>query len=177
MTATFTDPAAPAARSRRLPPQGTFMVWTDGACWPNPGPGGWGYIIRRPSSAVIEASGGASAATNNRMELTAVLEALRALPDGAKVIVHSDSTYVVKGMSIWRNAWRQRGWRKKNGEPIPNDDLWQELDRQALRVRATFVWVRGHDGNEGNERADRLAALGRASVLARPRRIAQGVRA
>lgn len=147
------------------PPRETFAVWTDGACLPNPGPGGWGYLMRQPCGAVNEAHGGELVTTNNRQELTASLEALRALPDGARVIVHSDSTYVVNGMKTWRNAWRNRGWRKKSGERIPNADLWQALDQQASRVCAESRWVRGHNGDAGNERADLLAAAGRAGIL------------
>lgn len=141
-------------------------VWTDGACQPNPGAGGWGFTMRGPCGAVTEAIGGDTLTTSNRMELSAALAALRAVPDGASVVAHSDSTYVVHGMQSWRHAWRKRGWRTKKGEPIPNTDLWQRLDQQAQRVHCRFCWLRGHAGDPGNERADALAAAGRAGVLA-----------
>ena len=145
----------------------SYSVWTDGACEPNPGIGGWGYVIRgHGDGGVIEACGGVLNTTNNRMELTAVLMALRVLQDGAQAVIHSDSTYVVNGLTIWRTRWSKRGWCKKSGEPIPNRDLWLLLEAQALRVPAAqFRWVRGHSGDAGNERADRLAAAGRAGVI------------
>lgn len=142
-----------------------YTAWTDGACQPNPGAGGWGFTMASPCGAVIEATGGNANTTNNRMELSAALEAMQAVPDGASVVVHSDSTYVVHGMQSWRHAWRRRGWCTKKGQPIPNGDLWQRLDQQAQRVHCRFCWVRGHRGNPGNERADTLAAVGRADVL------------
>ena len=145
-----------------------YSVWTDGACEPNPGIGGWGYLIRgHGDSGVIEAFGGEPNTTNNRMELTAVRMALRVLPNRAQAVIHSDSTYVVNGLTEWRTRWRKRGWFKKTGEPMPNRDLWLLLEAQVLRVTAAkFCWVRGHSGNAGNERADSLAAAGRASVIA-----------
>jgi len=143
-----------------------YSVWTDGACEPNPGIGGWGYLIRgHGDSGVIEAFGGELNTTNNRMELTAVLMALQCLPDGAQAVIHSDSTYVVNGLTAWRTRWRKRGWCRKTGEPMLNRDLWLLLEAQALRVAAAqFRWVRGHSGEAGNERADRLAAAGRAGT-------------
>jgi len=144
-----------------------FSVWTDGACEPNPGIGGWGYLIRgHGDSCVIEVFGGEMNTTNNRMELTAVLMALRGLPDGAQAVIHSDSTYVVNGLTNWRTRWRKRDWFKKTGEPMPNRDLWLLLEAEVLRATATqFCWVRGHSGDAGNERADSLAAAGRASII------------
>ena len=138
-------------------------IWTDGGCYPNPGPGGWGYLMRQPCGNVVEACGGEPETTSNRQELTAVLQAMRALPDGASAVINSDSTYVVHGMQAWRKAWSRRGWVKKSGKPVPNADLWKALDEQASRVHADFRWVRGHNGDPCNERADRLAAAGRKS--------------
>jgi ribonuclease HI len=143
----------------------TVLVWTDGACLPNPGAGGWGYLTRHPCGAVTEACGGEFKTTNNRMELTAVLEALRALPAGVKVIVHSDSTYVVYGLQCWRKAWARRGWVRKNGNAVPNADLWSALHQLISAMDTTFVWVRGHSGDVGNQRADVLAVAGRMAAL------------
>jgi ribonuclease HI len=99
------------------------------------------------------------------MELTAVLEALRALPAGVKVIVHSDSTYVVYGLQCWRKAWARRGWVRKNGKAVPNADLWSALHQLISAMDTTFVWVRGHSGDVGNQRADVLAVAGRMAAL------------
>lgn len=108
--------------------------------------------------------GGEMDTTNNRMEMKAILQALRKLPDGAAVRVFSDSQYCVKGLTDWRAGWRRKNWMKKGG-PMPNRDLWIALEEQISRVRATFVWVRGHNGDSGNERADELANLGRATCI------------
>lgn len=142
-----------------------IAVWTDGACHPNPGTGGWGYVMRLPDGTVTEACGGAAQTTNNRMELTAVLEALRALPNGSLATIHSDSQYAVCGLTSWSKKWARRGWVHKDGKPIPNTDLWKLLLDQAQRVQAIFVWVRGHSGDLGNERADALASVGRLATL------------
>lgn len=136
-------------------------IWTDGACWPNPGTGGWGWY----RSDGVSDCGGEKGTTNNRMEMTAILEALSKLPDGQNVIVYSDSQYCVKGLTVWRKGWSKKNWMKK-GEPMINRDLWMQLEGHVLRLEAKFVWVRGHDGNHGNERADMLAERGRAEVMA-----------
>lgn len=143
----------------------TTLIWTDGACWPNPGRGGWGYVMQHHDGAVTEASSGSAQTTNNAMELTAVLEALRALPDGSVATIHSDSQYVVYGLTSWSKKWVRRGWIHKDGKPIPNTDLWKLLLDQAQRVQTTFVWVRGHAGDPGNGRADALASVGRFATL------------
>ena len=130
-----------------------------------PGVGGWGYVIRVGAD-VVERVGGEPHTTNNRMELTAVLMALRALADDAQAMLYSDSTYVVNGLTTWRTRWRKRGWCKKTGKPMPNRDLWLLLEAQLQRVQgARLCWVRGHSGVPGNERADALAAAGRAGVI------------
>ena len=131
-------------------------IWTDGSAWPNPGPGGWGWH----SSDGREASGGERRTTNNRMEMTAILQALIELPDNAGATVYSDSQYCVKGLTEWRAGWRKRNWMKK-GEPMVNRDLWLALEAQMRRVGPIMKWVRGHNGDVGNERADRLAERGR----------------
>lgn len=153
-------------------------AWTDGGCEPNPGTGGWGYVLNGypGKSAPVEAFGGEVDTTNNRMEMTAILEALAALPDGAAVTVYSDSQYCVKGMNEWHAGWARRDWHKKDGQPMPNRDLWLALNVQRQRVRARFQWVKGHAGTAGNERADELAGMGRHATLnkhkAAPKRIA-----
>ncbi len=141
-----------------------WACWTDGACEPNPGAGGWGYRLISPNGQVVERIGGEPLTTNNRMELTAILEALHALPDGCEVTVISDSRYAVNGLTIWRAGWRRRGWMRKTG-PMPNRDLWFALEEQLNRLRVRFQWVRGHSGDEGNERADALANTGRHQAL------------
>lgn len=136
-----------------------FVVWTDGACDPNPGVGGWGWHRNDGTSDF----GGEPETTNNRMEMTAILNALKALPDGARAIVHTDSQYCVNGLTVWAAGWARKDWRKK-GEPMPNRDLWLALDAEKKRVRADFRWVRGHNGDVGNEKADRLAVMGRETL-------------
>lgn len=140
-------------------------IWTDGACEPNPGLGGWGYLMRGNDGLTREHCGGDEATTNNRMELTAILMALKALPDLAMAVIYSDSQYAVNGLTVWRSRWARRDWRKKGGRDMPNRDLWLALEAEILRVKATFRWVRGHAGNDGNERADKLADIGRARVM------------
>lgn len=141
-----------------------LTVWTDGACEPNPGQGGWGW--HRSDGA--HQFGGEPVTTNNRMEMTAILRALEALPDGAQITVLSDSMYCVNGLTIWAKAWARRNWMQKGAhkaEPLANRELWLALEAQKRRVKAEFRWVRGHNGDPGNERADELAEMGRASIL------------
>lgn len=135
-------------------------IWTDGGCHPNPGAGGWGWV--RCDGA--EEFGGEFDTTNNRMEMTAILKALVKLPDGADVKVYSDSQYCVKGLTVWRNGWRKKNWMKQ-GAPMINRDLWMELETHLSRTRASFHWVRGHNGNRMNERADALATIGRTYIV------------
>lgn len=134
-------------------------IWTDGSCFPNPGPGGWGWHRSDGRSDC----GGAANTTNNRMELVAILMALREVPDGARVTVYSDSQYCVFGLTKWSDSWKRRAWSKK-GVPMPNRELWLLLEEQKSRVDARFEWIRGHSGDPGNERADELAALGAKRV-------------
>ncbi len=137
-----------------------IRVWSDGACRGNPGPGGWGALIRAAGRPDVELSGGEAATTNNRMELRAVVEALRSLPDGTVVTVHADSTYVLNGITKWLVGWRRNGWLTGSKQPVKNVDLWQELDEQANRHTVEWQWVKGHAGDPGNERADALANAG-----------------
>lgn len=140
------------------------QIWTDGACEPNPGFGGWGYLMLRQDGCHVEDCGGEVGTTNNRMEMVAILAALRALPDRAHAVVYSDSQYCVNGLTIWSAAWEKRQWRKKDGTDMPNRDLWLLLHAQKQRLKAGFKWIRGHNGDAGNERADALAAIGRTKV-------------
>lgn len=136
-----------------------MKIWTDGGCHPNPGPGGWGWV----RCDGVEEYGGDNETTNNRMEMTAILKALSKLPDGQAVTLYSDSQYCVKGLTIWRNGWRKKNWMK-NGSPMINRDLWIEIDLHVSRINARFEWVKGHNGNAMNEKADQLATLGRNSL-------------
>lgn len=138
-----------------------IVLFTDGACSGNPGPGGWACVLSLPDGRVRELAGGERQTTNNRMEMRAVLEGLKAaasLPGPA--IVHTDSTYVLGGMTKWMSGWKRRGWKTAAGEPVKNEDLWRELDaaREARgRGGVLWRWVRGHDGHDANERCDELA--------------------
>jgi ribonuclease HI len=141
----------------------TIHIYTDGACKGNPGPGGWGAILEAGGKE-REMFGGEAATTNNRMELTAVIEALAALKRPSRVIVHTDSTYVQKGITEWIHAWKARGWRTAAREPVKNVDLWKKLDEVVRTHHIDWVWVKGHAGHAGNERADALANKGVESL-------------
>ncbi len=134
-------------------------IWTDGACKGNPGPGGWGVLLRAgPHEKTF--FGGEPHTTNNRMELQAVIEALRALTRPCKVVIHTDSQYVQKGITEWLANWKRRGWRTADKKPVKNADLWQELDAERNRHEVQWRWVRGHAGDANNELADALANQG-----------------
>ena len=132
-------------------------LFTDGACSGNPGPGGWGAILRSgPHES--ELSGGEIQTTNNRMELTAVIEGLRAIKKPASVTIHTDSKYVMDGAKTWIVNWKKRGWKTADRKPVKNEDLWRALDEQQARhLSVAWIWVRGHSGHIENERADLLA--------------------
>jgi ribonuclease HI len=134
-------------------------VYTDGACKGNPGAGGWGVLILGEGPP-RELFGGEGRTTNNRMELTAVIRALEALPAGTRLRLHTDSQYVQLGIRDWIHAWKKRGWRTADRKPVKNEDLWRRLDELARSRRIEWLWVRGHEGNPGNERADALANRG-----------------
>ena len=138
-------------------------IFTDGACSGNPGPGGWGAILRS-GDAERELFGGEAGTTNNRMELTAVIRALEALKRPVAARVHTDSQYVQKGISEWIHGWKRRGWKTAGNQPVKNEDLWRELDRLASLHKIEWIWVRGHVGHPENERCDELARRGVAQV-------------
>lgn len=138
-------------------------IYTDGACSGNPGPGGWGAILR-VGGKEREIFGGEPLTTNNRMEMMAVIEALRALKRPVMVRVHTDSQYVMKGITEWIHNWKRRGWKTAGKEPVKNEDLWRTLDALAAEHRIEWHWVRGHNGHAENERADALARRGVDSV-------------
>jgi ribonuclease HI len=131
-------------------------IFCDGACSGNPGPGGYGAILRY-NSTEKEISGGAKDTTNNRMEMTAVIEALRLLKQPCQVSITTDSQYVVKGMTEWIEGWKRKGWKNSKKEPVLNRDLWEELLEQSQRHTVRWIWVRGHAGHPENERCDVLA--------------------
>lgn len=138
-------------------------MWTDGACKGNPGIGGWGALLRSGEH-TKELYGGETVTTNNRMELTAVVEALRALKRPSTVVIHVDSSYVMNGMRTWIAGWKRNGWTTAAKKPVKNVDLWQALDAEVTKHDVRWVWVKGHAGDPGNERADELANLGVDSV-------------
>ena len=132
-------------------------VFTDGACKGNPGPGGWGVLLRMGRHEK-EMSGGDPATTNNRMEMTAVVKALNALTEPCEVVLHTDSRYVIDGMTKWIHGWKKKGWVNASKQPVRNADLWHDLIEAARRHKIEWQWVKGHDGHIENERVDRLAS-------------------
>ena len=134
-------------------------LFTDGACRGNPGPGGWGALLRQ-GDRVRELHGGEAETTNNRMEMTAVIEGLSALKRSCQVHITTDSQYVMKGVTEWMPNWKKRRWRTAAGQPVKNVDLWQKLDTLLADHEVTWEWVKGHSGHPENERVDALANLG-----------------
>lgn len=140
-------------------------LYTDGACSGNPGPGGWAYILKHPASGKErEASGGERATTNNRMELSAVIEGLQALSRRSRVDIYSDSQYVLNGLREWLDQWKRRGWKTADKKPVKNEDLWRILDDLRSKHALDFHWIRGHNEHPENERCDRLAVAARDEV-------------
>ena len=139
-------------------------IFTDGACKGNPGTGGWGVLFVA-GGREKELFGGELNTTNNRMELTAVIEALNTLNRPCEVVLHTDSQYVLKGITEWIEGWKARGWKTAAKAPVKNVDLWQALDAAQAKHQIQWRWVRGHSGHDGNERADMLANQGVQSVL------------
>ncbi len=141
-----------------------ITIYTDGACSGNPGPGGWGVILIYGKHRK-ELWGGEKETTNNRMELTAAIEALKALKrDGCAVDLYTDSTYVKQGITEWIHGWKKRGWKNAQKKPVKNAELWQELDSNTEKHRVSWHWVKGHAGHPENERADELARQGIADL-------------
>ena len=133
-----------------------LKIWTDGSCLGNPGPGGWAFVATDGKN-VAERAGGEKNTTNNRMELMAVIRALTAAHRHTSVEIHTDSQYVKNGMQTWMENWKKNNWRTADKKPVKNQDLWQQLDELANKVEIHWVWVKGHAGNEYNERCDELA--------------------
>jgi ribonuclease HI len=133
-----------------------IKIWTDGSCLGNPGPGGWAFIATDGKN-TAERNGGEPNTTNNRMELMAVISALTAARKHTEVEIHTDSQYVKNGMQTWIKNWKARGWKTADKKPVKNQDLWMKLDELASTVKIHWIWVRGHDGEEFNERCDELA--------------------
>lgn len=131
------------------------LIFTDGACSGNPGPGGWGAVVLAPDGSVRELGGGHPRTTNNRMELTAALEALKAAPGPAAV--YTDSVYMIRGLTEWIHGWKRRGWKTAEGQDVLNRDLWEELEAAARGRRLDWRYIRGHTGCPGNERCDEIA--------------------
>ena len=139
--------------------EGFVEIYSDGACRGNPGPGGWGVLLRYDGTEK-ELWGGEAATTNNRMELMAAIRALEALKRPSRVRLYTDSLYVMKGISAWIGDWKRRGWRTADKKPVKNEDLWRRLEELAAKHDIEWHWVRGHAGHPENERADRLANRG-----------------
>ncbi|MDO6745808.1 ribonuclease HI [Gilvimarinus sp. 1_MG-2023] len=137
----------------------TIEIFTDGACRGNPGPGGWGALLRY-NDQEKELCGGESMTTNNRMELMAAIEGLKALKEPCVVTLTTDSQYVRQGITSWLTGWKRNGWKTSAKKPVKNDDLWRQLDEQNARHKVSWQWVKGHSGHSENERADQLANLG-----------------
>ena len=142
----------------------SLSIYADGGCRGNPGPGGWGVLLQT-DTLEKELWGGEADTTNNRMELTAVIRALEALKRPSRVHVHTDSQYVQKGISEWIHNWKRNGWRTADKKPVKKTDLWQLLDGLARQHEIRWIWVKGHAGHPGNERADRLANRGIDELL------------
>ena len=142
---------------------GKVVMYTDGACKGNPGPGGWGVLLRY-SDACKTMHGGEAQTTNNRMELMAAIQGLRALKRECEVELYTDSQYVRKGITEWMAGWKRNGWKNSAKKPVKNADLWQELDAEAARHKVNWHWVKGHSGHPDNELADELANRGVAEL-------------
>ena len=133
-----------------------LKIWTDGSCLGNPGPGGWAFVATDGKNRA-ERSGGEKDTTNNRMELTAVIRAISAARKHDEIEIHTDSQYVKNGTMVWMTNWKKNNWRTADRKPVKNQDLWQQLDELVSLVKVHWVWVRGHNGEELNERCDELA--------------------
>lgn len=160
------------AKPKYMPPpkpsgEDVVEMWTDGSCYPNPGRGGWGVVAVR-NGVRREWDGACAHTTNNRMEMTAAIEGLKRLREGSRVVIYSDSDYLVKGMMAWRFKWERNGWKRQIGEAwetIPNADLWEQLVEGIRRHQEVYwEWVKGHAGNPGNELANEIAEFARENA-------------
>ncbi|MDR1826524.1 MAG: ribonuclease HI [Rickettsiales bacterium] len=140
-----------------------LKCWTDGSCLGNPGNGGWAFIMT-DGKRTVEKSGGAKDSTNNRMELTAVIEALGSIKNNNELEIVTDSEYVKNGIETWIKNWKKKGWRGSNGKPVANQDLWTRLDALTPKFKIKWTWVRGHTGDRMNERCDTLAYSAASAV-------------
>jgi len=145
----------------------SVIIYTDGACKGNPGPGGWGAILNYKGT-VKELYGGDAETTNNRMELMAAIQALETLTKPCSVQLNTDSKYVMQGITEWINNWKKRGWKTASKAPVKNEDLWRRLDAAIQRHNIEWFWVKGHSGHKENDRADALANLGIVSLSQAP---------
>lgn len=152
----------------------TVIIYTDGACRGNPGPGGWGVILNYKGK-TKELYGGERETTNNRMELLAAIHGLEALKKKCKVEINTDSKYVMQGITEWISNWKKRGWKTAGNKPVKNEDLWRRLDAAMLGHDVKWKWVKGHSGNNGNERADALANLGIDTLMSRKQGITEEI--
>ena len=144
-----------------------ILLYTDGACSGNPGPGGWAYVLQHPRSGrEVERAGAEARTTNNRMELTAVIEGLSSLKKPSRVEIYSDSKYVLDGLDSWLDNWIRRGWKTAAKKPVKNEDLWRRLDELRRDHELTFHWIKGHSEHPENERCDRLAVEAREALVA-----------
>ncbi len=144
------------------------LLYTDGACSGNPGPGGWAFVLQHPASKKeLERAGAEAQTTNNRMELMAVIEGLSTLKAASLVDLYSDSQYVLNGLKEWIHSWKKRGWRTADKKPVKNQDLWERLDELQRKHQIRFHWIRGHNEHPENERCDRLAVAAREALVAR----------
>jgi len=151
------------------PAHGVVEIYTDGACSGNPGPGGWGAVLQYGNRTKELWGGEAEPTTNNRMELTAAISALEGLTRKSTVRLHTDSSYVRNGVTGWLAGWKRNGWKTASKQPVKNEDLWRRLDTAAGKHDVQWLWVKGHAGNPGNERADALANRGMAEAVAAAR--------
>jgi len=144
-------------------PGGKLVIWTDGSCSPNPGPGGWGLYAEADGNPWVSLNGpGGKNTTNNQMELKAAIEALKIIPPKTHAIIYTDSQYVKRGITEWISGWIRQGWKTSSKKPVKNKDLWVELSDLATNPNVEWQWVKAHNGNPGNEKADELAGKGRA---------------
>jgi len=152
---------------KEAPAGSVVEIWTDGACSGNPGPGGWGAVLKYGTRTRELRGGERSGTTNNRMELMAAIQALESLTRPATVKLHTDSVYLRSGIMNWLPNWKRNGWRTTDRKPVKNADLWQRLEAAVQRHQVQWLWVKGHAGNAGNERADALANQGMREAIAR----------